>query len=102
MHEWNRKKDIIIIMNWILMVRPLRLCQFFVNLFSISFFCIAYSLGRRICLGESLARMELYIFFTHLMHQFRIEGSGWQYDAKSIDYQGREPSDFKIRAIPRD
>lgn len=28
--------------------------------------------GRRICLGESLARMELFIFFATFMQNFRI------------------------------
>ncbi|XP_072036984.1 cytochrome P450 2U1-like [Amphiura filiformis] len=63
---------------------------------------IPFSTGRRICLGESLARMELYIFFTHLMHQFRIEGSNWKGDTVSIVDQGRNPNDYKIRAIHRD
>nr|XP_046228804.1 cytochrome P450 2K1-like [Scatophagus argus] len=31
-----------------------------------------FSAGRRICLGESLAKMELFIFFTTLMQHFRF------------------------------
>ena len=41
-------------------------------LFIIFILCFLFK-GKRVCLGEQLARMELFIFFTHLMHRFSFQ-----------------------------
>ncbi|XP_069128419.1 cytochrome P450 2J2-like [Argopecten irradians] len=33
---------------------------------------LAFSLGRRVCFGESLARMELFLFLTSLVQRFKL------------------------------
>ena len=32
----------------------------------------AFIAGKRVCLGESLAKMELFLFFTAMMQRFRF------------------------------
>jgi len=34
---------------------------------------LAFGVGKRRCLGEMLARIELYLFFTGLLHHFTVE-----------------------------
>ena len=34
---------------------------------------IPFGVGRRMCLGDVLARMELFLFFSSVMHTFTLE-----------------------------
>ncbi|XP_071804457.1 cytochrome P450 2U1-like [Asterias amurensis] len=35
--------------------------------------CIPFSAGRRACMGESLGKMKIFIFFTSIMRHFRVQ-----------------------------
>ncbi|XP_060082620.1 cytochrome P450 2C28-like [Ylistrum balloti] len=61
----------------------------------------AFSVGRRLCPGEALAKMELFLFLTSLIQNFRLIPD----DPKCLpSLQGimgmtRSPKPFKLRAI---
>ncbi|XP_072050365.1 cytochrome P450 2U1-like [Amphiura filiformis] len=44
-----------------------------------------FSIGRRVCIGEHLAKMELFIFFTHLLHKFTFKKPD---DAPPLSFEG--------------
>ncbi|KAK7168282.1 hypothetical protein R3I94_002361 [Phoxinus phoxinus] len=66
---------------------------------------IPFSAGRRVCLGESLARMELFLFFTSLLQSYRFTTppgvSGDDLDLKGIVGITLNPSPHKLCAIRR-
>lgn len=63
---------------------------------------IPFSIGKRMCPGEQLARMELFLFFTSLLQRFTFQPP----DGCQLDLQGKVgitmgPMAFNICAIPR-
>uniref|UniRef100_A0A914CHP6 Cytochrome P450 n=2 Tax=Acrobeloides nanus TaxID=290746 RepID=A0A914CHP6_9BILA len=64
---------------------------------------IPFSLGKRACLGESLARMELFLFLSHLLQkfEFRPEIKGKVPPIEYITGFLLSPKAFKCCAFPR-
>uniref|UniRef100_A0A671F9H3 Cytochrome P450 family 2 subfamily D member 6/pseudo n=1 Tax=Rhinolophus ferrumequinum TaxID=59479 RepID=A0A671F9H3_RHIFE len=62
-----------------------------------------FSAGRRSCLGEPLARMELFLFFTCLLQRFSLSVPAGQ--PRPSDHGGSEflvtPSPYQLCAVPR-
>uniref|UniRef100_A0A4X2K4A1 Cytochrome P450 family 2 subfamily B member 6 n=1 Tax=Vombatus ursinus TaxID=29139 RepID=A0A4X2K4A1_VOMUR len=65
---------------------------------------IPFSSGKRICLGEGIARMELFLFFTIILQNFSLSSS---MDPDSIDLTprlsgvGNVPPIYQLRFHPR-
>ncbi|XP_072919919.1 cytochrome P450 2C19-like [Hemitrygon akajei] len=65
---------------------------------------MAFSTGKRMCLGESLARMELFLFLTTLLQNFDFKAA---IDRKDIDTSPDSsaflsvPRVYKFYAVPR-
>ena len=59
--------------------------------------------GKRSCLGELLARQELFLFFAGLLQQFDVRPPEGQdrIDEKENLFMTLAPSPFQVRLIPR-
>ncbi|XP_069130184.1 cytochrome P450 2B1-like [Argopecten irradians] len=62
---------------------------------------MAFSLGRRVCMGESLARMELFLFMTSLIQRFEFlpESQDKLPSLDGIVDFLRNPKDFSCRVV---
>ncbi|XP_072254245.1 cytochrome P450 2B11-like [Pyxicephalus adspersus] len=63
-----------------------------------------FSAGKRMCPGESLARMELFLFFTTLLQKFTLTSPVPPEDlslAPDVSSAGHFPRFYKMSAIPR-
>ncbi|XP_063297793.1 cytochrome P450 2A3-like [Pelobates fuscus] len=64
---------------------------------------LPFSTGQRICLGRQLAMMELFIFFTHLLHAFTFQLPQGVTEVNMNGILGTtfRPHPYQICAIPR-
>ncbi|XP_072019394.1 cytochrome P450 2U1-like [Amphiura filiformis] len=52
---------------------------------------IPFAVGRRSCAGQNIARMELFVFFTHLLHRFSLVKPD---DVPRVSFEGIYGSSF--------
>ncbi|XP_071492517.1 cytochrome P450 2U1-like [Diadema antillarum] len=65
---------------------------------------IPFSIGKRVCIGESLAKMELFIVFTSLMQRFSFQKPDGVSSYSTGGDLGAvfEPEPYTLCAMPRD
>ncbi|XP_033625410.1 cytochrome P450 2J6-like [Asterias rubens] len=65
---------------------------------------LPFASGRRVCLGEQLAKMELFIFFSHLLHQFSFKkpDESQPLSFEAVNGLTLTPIPFEVCAIPRE
>ncbi|XP_038044902.1 cytochrome P450 2U1-like [Patiria miniata] len=65
---------------------------------------LPFSTGRRVCLGEQLAKMELFIFFSFLLHQFTFKKpeDAPPISLKAVNGFTLTPTPFEICAVLRE
>jgi len=64
---------------------------------------VPFGIGRRRCLGETLAKVQLYMFFTGILARFHLEKENEQINIseKRVVSSLGTPLPFKVKFIPR-
>ncbi|KAM9386097.1 cytochrome P450 2J4-like [Pholidichthys leucotaenia] len=63
---------------------------------------IPFSAGKRVCPGEQLARMELFLFFTSLLQRFSFSAAAGEQPTLEFKLGGtRCPKPYRLCAVPR-
>ncbi|KAL4623169.1 cytochrome P450 1A1-like [Arapaima gigas] len=61
-----------------------------------------FGMGRRRCVGDGFARLEMFLFFTTLLHQLHMENiSGQELDLTAEFGLTMKPKPYKISVYPR-
>ncbi|XP_073332397.1 cytochrome P450 2J4-like isoform X2 [Pagrus major] len=61
-----------------------------------------FSTGKRVCLGEQLARMELFLFFTSLLQRFSLSAPPGEQPSLEFKLGAiRSPKPYRLCAVPR-
>ena len=65
---------------------------------------IPFGLGKRRCLGETLARIELYMFFTGILSRFNVvkANAGEVLETEPIYGNTLSPKPYKLKFVERD
>jgi cytochrome P450 len=65
---------------------------------------LGFGIGKRVCLGETLARDELFLYFTNVFHRFNVKLAD---ESRDVSMEGiskvfRHPHEYKVVLTVRD